>query len=301
MTPRGGCFTIGASTMGGHMSNSDIVLELLRKTDAGDADGFAAGLAPDCEWVTPTAHVRGRDAVRDHLEGFREAFPGARHEVTASVEAGETVACEGVWIALHTGPLRMPDGELAATGKQVRLPFGAFIRVRDGAVASAGIYWNELVFMGQLGLAADVQPGRALAVVERFRDAFEAGRLDEVEQLLDPDAEVRNPFATMRGPAEFRAMAEAFTSAFSERRFEIVDAVERGNAIGVEIHVTGRHTGTFALPGAEILPTGEVVAFSEAAIIRVSDGRIASWHSYYDQLALMAQLGLVPDPAARVA
>jgi ketosteroid isomerase-like protein len=283
------------------MSNSDILLELLRRTDAGDADGFAAGLAPDCEWVTPSAHVRGREAVRDHLEGYREAFPGARHEVTRILESGDTVASEGVWIAVHSGPLRMPEGELPATGKQVRLPFGAFMRVREGALASARIYWNELVFMGQLGLAPDQRPGRALAVVDRFRDAFEAGRLDELEELLDPDSEVRNPFATMRGPAEFRAMAEAFTSAFTERSFEILDAVESGDALGVEIHVSGRHTGTFSLPDAEIPPTDERISFSEASIVRISNGRITSWHSYYDQLALMAQLGLMPEPSAGTA
>ena len=54
--------------------------------------------------------------------------------------------------------------------------------------------------------------------------------------------------------------------------------IESGDAALAEIRVAAQHAS-----GAEI-------AFEEAGVVRVRDGRIASWHSYYDALELVRQL-----------
>jgi predicted ester cyclase len=55
------------------------------------------------------------------------------------------------------------------------------------------------------------------------------------------------------------------------------------------------HTGTFATPAGEIPPTGNRVELDACDVVRIgSDGRITSWHSYFDQASMMAQLGAVP-------
>ena len=66
-----------------------------------------------------------------------------------------------------------------------------------------------------------------------------------------------------------------------------------------QIRVRARHTGAMALPDGEAPATGNEVVFEEAGVMRVRDGRIASWHSYYDALELGRQLGIVPTPATR--
>jgi hypothetical protein len=33
-------------------------------------------------------------------------------------------------------------------------------------------------------------------------------------------------------------------------------------------------------------------------VVRIRDGLLASWHTYYDQMAFLGQLGLLPEPAA---
>ena len=64
--------------------------------------------------------------------------------------------------------------------------------------------------------------------------------------------------------------------------------------------MSGRHTGTFSLPDAEIPPTGETMPFSTASIVRIADGRIPSRPSDADH-APTAQLGLVTEPSAGMA
>jgi ketosteroid isomerase-like protein len=79
----------------------------------------------------------------------------------------------------------------------------------------------------------------------------------------------------------------------------VLDVVEGDAAAVAQIRVTGRHTGTLPLPDGEAPATGSPIAFEEAGVVRVRDGRIASWHSYYDSLELARQLGVAPTTATR--
>ena len=64
-----------------------------------------------------------------------------------------------------------------------------------------------------------------------------------------------------------------------------------------EIRVRGRHTGPMLLPSGEATPSGNEIAYDETGVVRLREGRIASWHSYYDALALGRQLGIAPAVA----
>jgi ketosteroid isomerase-like protein len=137
------------------MSRSDTVIEMLRCTDEGRYDEFRAGLDPHCEWVNPMVQAQGPDEIVRSLAAYGAAFPERRHELSLVLEVGATVAVEGEWIATHAGPLATPEGELPATGRTVRVPFAAVIRVPDGRVDSVHVYLDPLGFMAQLGLAPE--------------------------------------------------------------------------------------------------------------------------------------------------
>jgi hypothetical protein len=61
----------------------------------------------------------------------------------------------GEWIGEHTGPLTTPAGELAPTGRTVRVPFATLVRIRDGRIASARTSLDQLAFTTQLGLVPE--------------------------------------------------------------------------------------------------------------------------------------------------
>jgi predicted ester cyclase len=85
--------------------------------------------------------------------------------------------------------------------------------------------------------------------------------------------------------------------AVPDARHTLTDAVVDGNRIAFEALWTGHHTGPMALPGGEAPPTGRSVALPFCGIATSRDGRISAMTVYFDQLAMLAQLGLVPEPA----
>jgi predicted ester cyclase len=144
--------------------------------------------------------------------------------------------------------------------------------------------------------------GQAREVVERWWSFFEAGCLDETAQVCHPDVEVMLPGGMrLHGPAEVSATLGAFRDGFPDIRHEILDAVEAGEKIAVELKVTGTHTGVFRTPQGDVPPTGRSVVWESVDVITLRDGLIVSWHTYFDQMAFLAQLGVLPEPVTAAA
>ena len=59
----------------------------------------------------------------------------------------------------------------------------------------------------------------------------------------------------------------------------------------------GTHDGTLMSPQGELPPTGKRLEERFSVVIDVSDGKITGVREYYDVMTLMAQLGLLPEPA----
>jgi steroid delta-isomerase-like uncharacterized protein len=141
--------------------------------------------------------------------------------------------------------------------------------------------------------------GQARHVIDQWWSLFEAGRLADAALLCQPDVEVTLPGGMrLHGPDAVSEMLGTFREAFPDIRHEILDVVEAGDKIAVELAVKGTHTGTFRTPQGDIPATGRAVVWESVDMITLRDGKIVSWHTYFDQMAFLAQLGLLPEPAA---
>jgi ketosteroid isomerase-like protein len=88
--------------------------------------------------------------------GFQKAFPDVSWEPLHEHEAGNTAIDEGYVVGTHTGPLDAPTGEsIPPTGKRVRVRSLDIATVEDGAVTSHRFYFDQMEFLGQLGLAPE--------------------------------------------------------------------------------------------------------------------------------------------------
>jgi steroid delta-isomerase-like uncharacterized protein len=139
----------------GSSTACEIVRTLVRRQDQGDVDGYAAGFAADGEFRHPAATVRGRAEIRAFIAGYAEAFPDGRHEITAMLESDGVVAMEGTYTGTNTGPMRTPAGELPPTGRSVTIRWAGFARLHDGLVVRLHGYYDQLAFLGQLGLVPE--------------------------------------------------------------------------------------------------------------------------------------------------
>jgi steroid delta-isomerase-like uncharacterized protein len=133
-----------------------------------------------------------------------------------------------------------------------------------------------------------------LNLVQQHYDALSRGDLDVVSELFDPDVETMTPNGTLKGIDEFRALGEAFRTAMSDMRHEIIRSFEVGDTVMVEAIFSGIHTGPMVGPGGSIPPTGNAVAFPFADFLQYRDGKCASHRIYWDNVNLMAQLGVTP-------
>lgn len=120
--------------------------------NAHDIDAHLANDAPDIEWTQPGASVTGREGVRQIQQALWEAFPDARITPATQMEKDDVVFTEGTFTGTHSGALRGPSGEVPPSGNTVTMPYVTVQRVRAGLVASEHLYFDQLEFLGQLGL-----------------------------------------------------------------------------------------------------------------------------------------------------
>ncbi|SMQ18057.1 SnoaL-like domain-containing protein [Streptomyces sp. Ag82_O1-12] len=116
--------------------------------------------------------LRGRDSIVEFWRTMTGALPGATFEVPHSCEAGDTAIDEGIHRGRNTGPLELANGEtLPPTQKEVRIrgvdihqrrrrgqphrPPPPLATVRDGRIVDYRLYFDEMDFLGQLGLLSD--------------------------------------------------------------------------------------------------------------------------------------------------
>ena len=91
-------------------------------------------------------------------------------------------------------------------------------------------------------------------------------------------------------PRGTRAIAEEWTGAFPDWRFELLGLVAEGDR--VVAHMPYRGTFSHSING--IAPTGRSANVDEMVIFRISDGKIAEAWEVYDESGMWRQLSVTP-------
>ena len=131
-----------------------------------------------------------------------------------------------------------------------------------------------------------------LELVQQHYRHIAEGDMDSAVELFDPEVETVTPGGVLKGLDEFRMLGETFKTAMSDMRHDIVRSFEVGDTIIVESIFSGRHTGPMVTPEGTIPPSGNQVSFAYADFLQARDGRFVAHRIYWDNLALMAQLGV---------
>ena len=140
--------------------------------------------------------------------------------------------------------------------------------------------------------------GQALQLIEKWWSAFEAGDLEAAGSYTAADCEITMPgMGTIDKNTLLTQVLPAYRAGFPDLSHETVDAVEAGDRVAVRLRITMTHTGPFATPQGEVPPTGRTVVLESSDVITVADGKITVWHTYFDQMSMLGQLGLLPAPA----
>ena len=104
------------------MTAKEIFYEAMRRTDAGDQEGFLEMFADDCHWVVPGAEFGSKEELRGWLTPFWQGFSTFRHDIHRAVsDTEDEVFAEGTWTGTHDPD---PDARRrgAADGPHRQLP-----------------------------------------------------------------------------------------------------------------------------------------------------------------------------------
>jgi len=134
------------------------------------------------------------------------------------------------------------------------------------------------------------------SLLERYVELYNEGDLDGVMDLYADDAVQLMPDGVFEGRSAIHDRLAKELAAFSDLAHRFVSYVEAGDAFADEWVFVGTHTGPLVLPdGAELPPTGKRVEVKGMEFVGVRDGKIVVDNLYYDNLAVAAQLGLLPQ------
>jgi predicted ester cyclase len=137
------------------------------------------------------------------------------------------------------------------------------------------------------------------ALVQDVFRAIEARDFDAVAGRLTPDCDFRAPGVALQGPEGVVAWMQPFLDAFPDLHHHIGPVVASGDGVAFELELHGTHTEPLATPQGELPGTGRELHLAVCNMWRVTDdGAIAAYHIYFDQVAFMVALGLVPEEGA---
>ena len=125
-----------------------------------DLKSVAECYASDAVAVTPDqGKITGREQITRYLGELLDAFPDLHDEVVHKHESGNVAVDEGYVIGTNTAPLPMPSGEaIPATGKPIKVRECDVVTVEDGLIKEHRFYFDQMEFLGQLGLLPEQAP-----------------------------------------------------------------------------------------------------------------------------------------------
>lgn len=88
---------------------------------------------------------------------------------------------------------------------------------------------------------------------------------------------------------------QAFVVAFPDIHFDVHQVIPNGDTVAVHWTAQGTHTAPLATLAGQTLPaTGKRAVISGMFLVTVKDGSITRECTYWDQMELLGQLGLLP-------
>ena len=135
-------------------------------------------------------------------------------------------------------------------------------------------------------------------LLDYYVERYNEGDLDACMQLYAEDAVQRMHDGTFEGLGTIRDRLARDLVAFPDAKYVVDSFAEDGDRFADEWTFTGTNRGPFRLPdGSEIPATGKSVEIKGMELVEVRDGKIVVDNLYYDFMASLVQLGLVPQRA----
>jgi predicted ester cyclase len=132
------------------------------------------------------------------------------------------------------------------------------------------------------------------AIVRRFVDEVQSkGKIDAIDEICSPEFINHSaPPGVASNREGVKQVTAMFRHAFPDSYFTIEDMVAEGDKVATRKTLHGTHQGEFM----GIPPTAQQVSIGLIDIVRISGGMVVEHWSMGDNLGIMQQLGVIPQP-----
>jgi predicted ester cyclase len=132
------------------------------------------------------------------------------------------------------------------------------------------------------------------AVLARLiEDVFHGGNADALDELFRSDAVIHDPGVELQGLEALRAGIRGLHTAFPDFHVTVFDPIVEGDMLATRYRGEATHRGEFhGIPA-----TGRRIGYGGMLMVRFAGDRIAEYWAQPDLLAILRQLGALPEPA----
>jgi C-1 hydroxylase len=145
---------------------------------------------------------------------------------------------------------------------------------------------SEIVFFGDSIMSADQNK----ALVREYVDTWNRGDVEGLSHFWGPGMVHHNRNVKQSGD-EVQRVISNFMSAFPDLSFEIDDMFGESDRVVTRMTAKGTHQGEFM----GYAPTGKHFNCSLIGIARIADGKFVEHWGITDEIAIMAQIGALPE------
>jgi ketosteroid isomerase-like protein len=135
------------------LENEKAVRKVYDLAEQKDVAGFVAAFTEDGTFTDQSIGVtyRGPD-IGDTVVNYGTAFPDMHRELYRFYSTGNIVVVQLALQGTHRGPLKMPGGTIAPTGKRMDGPCCDVFELTDGKVQRFDCYPSGTVILTQLSV-----------------------------------------------------------------------------------------------------------------------------------------------------
>lgn len=132
----------------------------------------------------------------------------------------------------------------------------------------------------------------------RFLEAFNAHDEERIRALLAEDSLIEAPGdVRVKGRDAVTGYTMGWLNAFPDARMTVHNEIVDGDWVAQRFTFEGTHDAVLTSPAGNIPPTGRRLAGRGVQLVRIAGDALAETQLYFDQVQVMTQLGLMPEPA----
>ncbi|MDX6594161.1 MAG: hypothetical protein QOJ13_3357 [Gaiellales bacterium] len=135
-------------------------------------------------------------------------------------------------------------------------------------------------------------------VARQWMDAFNAHDEGRMGELTAEDATMSAPGdIELTGRDAVTGYAMAWLNAFPDARINVHQELADGPSVAQRFTFEGTHTGPLEGPAGTIPATGRRLTGRGVQLLQIDGDEASEVALYFDQVQVLTQLGLMPEPA----